>query len=265
VAVTCATCALQQERSGAAAPLLAADTVRGLMLFRDAGVPLENGASGRAAPSPQEFGWKMNDSRALMRHLAGMQREAEALHLLRTLPDHGPEWVLGHLSTLLDGSRFLTGRPGGLTPAEGRQLQEMRPRLEAALKRLAVSPVPRTLGHGDLHAGNVVRRGDSFTLLDWSDVSLSHPFLDGGPQYLVPEVHCAEASDAYLEAWAGLLPLPDLRTLLRDGVLAGELYRALGYTEGIQPHVADDDHDWDTGQLVHFRALLKLAQQHQEP
>ena len=109
------TCALQHQRPGAAAPLLAADTARGLMLMRDAGVPLENGASGRAPPSPQGSGWTMGDSCALMRHLAGVQRDAETLPLLRTLPDHGPEWVLGHLPALLDGSLFRTGRPEGLT------------------------------------------------------------------------------------------------------------------------------------------------------
>ena len=160
------TCALQHERPGAVALLLAADTARGLMLMRDAGVPLENGASGRAPPSPQGSGWTMGDSCALMRHLAGVQRDAETLPLMRTLPDHGPEWVLGHLTALLDGSLFLTGRPDGLTPEEGRQLQALYPRLEAALKRLAASPVPRTLGHGDLHGGNVMRAGDAFTLLD---------------------------------------------------------------------------------------------------
>ena len=258
------TCALQHQRPGAAAPLLAADTARSLMLMRDAGVPLENGASGRAPPSPQGSGWTMGDSCALVRHLAGVQRDAETLPLLRTLPDHGPEWVLGHLPALLDGSLFLTGRPEGLTVEEGWQLLALRPRLEMALKRLAASPVPRTLGHGDLHGGNVVRAGDAFTLLDWSDACLSHPFLDGGPQYLVPEHQRAEAADAYLEAWAGLLPLPDLRALLRDGTLAGELYRVLGYTENIQPNVAADDHDWDTGHLYHFRALLRLAEQDQD-
>ncbi|MFC4455293.1 phosphotransferase family protein [Deinococcus sonorensis] len=259
------TSALQHQPTGAAAPLLAADPARCLMLMRDAGDPLENGASGRAATLPQDTGWTMDDSRALLRHLAHVQRAAEHTPLLQTLPDHGPEWVLGHLPRLLDGTHFLTGRPDGLTATEGRHLQALAPRLEAALRRLAASPLPRTLVHGDLHGGNVVRAGPHFTLLDWSDASLSHPFLDGGPQYLVPHHQRAEAADAYLEAWADLLPQADLRALLYDGVLAGELARVLGYTEHIQPNVAADDHDWDTSHLFHFRALLQLGEEDLQP
>ena len=73
----------------------------------------------------------------------------------------------------------------------------------------------------------------------------------------MPEAQRTQAADAYLDAWTDLLPIVQLRALLQDGVLAGELYRALGYTEGIQPHVADDD--WHSAHLHHFRALLRLA------
>ena len=257
------TCALQHLLPGAAAPLLAADTRLGLMLLASAGHVLDDEQPDWFDLSTDSRTWTLDDSRAVLRHLARIQRGAEGLPLLASLPDHGPEWVLGQLPELFAGPLFLLGHPDGLTPAEAEALLALRPQLEAALARLACSPVPRTLGHGDLHEGNVLRQGDAFTVLDWSDASVSHPFLDGAARYLVPKRHREGAADAYLEAWSGLLPLGDLRDLLRDGALAGEVYRALGYTRGIQVHVADDE--WQTAHLGHFRALLRLAAPEQAP
>jgi Phosphotransferase enzyme family len=251
------TCTLSQALPGAAAPVLAADGERGLLLLEGAGTPLDNGASGWFTPPLGTAPWTLDDSRALLGWLAQLQRGAEGLPLLGTLPDHGPEWVRAQLPGLLAESQFLTGQPGGLSAEEVAALLALRPQLEAALDHLSASPIPRTLGHGDLHDGNVVRQHGQFTLLDWSDASVTHPFLDGGPQYLVPEDQRDAAQDSYLHAWTDLLPLPGLRALLQDGLLAGELYRALGYTQGIQPHVADGD--WRAAHLGHFRALLRLA------
>jgi Phosphotransferase enzyme family len=252
------TCTLWRELSGAAAGVLAANTGRGLLLLTDAGEPLTDTCSGWFTPPSDTVNWTAADSAALMRQLAHIQRGAEHLLLLGTLPDHGPEWVLGHLPELLAGPLFRTEKPEGLNPDEVAALLTLRPRLEAALERLIASPVPRTLGHGDLHRGNVLRQGHTFTLLDWSDASRTHPFLDCGPQYLVPEDQRPEAEDVYLEAWAEFLPLPELRTLLQDAVLVGELYRVLGYTENIQPFVYG--HAWDDAHVLHFRELLKVAQ-----
>jgi Phosphotransferase enzyme family len=252
------TCTLWHELPGAAARVLAADIGRGLLLLSDAGEPLIGTCSGWITPPADAPHWTSADSAALMRQLARIQRGAERLPLLGTLPDHGPEWVLGHLPRLLAGPLFRTEMEGGLNPVEVAALLALRPRLQAALERLIASPVPRTLGHGDLHKGNVLRQGQAFTLLDWSDASRTHPFLDGGPLYLVPESRRPEAEDVYLQAWTEFLPLPELRALLQDAALVGELYRVLGYTENIQPFVYG--HAWDDAHVLHFRELLKFAQ-----
>jgi Phosphotransferase enzyme family len=255
------TCTLWRELPGAAAPVLAANTERGLLLLADAGEPLIETCSGWFTPPADAEDWTPEDSAALMQHLARIQRRAEKQPWLGRLPDHGPEWVLGHLPKLLAGPLFRTEKKDGLNPDEVAALLALRPRLESVLEHLIASPIPRTLGHGDLHKGNVLRQGHIFTLLDWSDASLTHPFLDCGPQYLVPEVQRPAAEIVYLQAWTEFLPLPELQSLLQGGLLAGELYRVLGYTENIQPFVyADDwDDDWNGAHLHHFRALLKLA------
>jgi Phosphotransferase enzyme family len=251
------TCALWRELPGSVAPVIAADTARGLLLLADAGAPLIGTCSGWFTPPTDAEHWTPEDSASLLAHLASLQRRAEGLPLLGHLPDHGPNWVRDHLDELLAGPLLLVGQEPGLTQEEAAALLAFRPELEAALERLIKSPIPRTLGHGDLHRGNVLRQDGDFTFLDWSDASRTHPFLDCGPQYLVPDDQRPAAADVYLQAWTELLPLPELRGLLRDAALVGELYRVLGYTENIYPFVHGDD--FDGAHILHFRALLSRA------
>lgn len=253
---------LSRELPGGAPFVLASDSALGALLLEDAGEPIEVEATGWNGPAAHPERWTLEDSRALLRHLARVQRATEMRLPELTelgLPDHGPEYLLERLPTLFEPERLLEGQPGGLSSAETQRFVLLRPALEAALTRLAASPVPRTLGHGDLHEGNVVVRDGAFTLIDWSDSSITHPFLDANPRYLVPEAHAEAAAEAYLDAWAGVLPPEELRALLRDAVLAGEVYRALGLILGIQPHVEDDSEQGDA-HLYHVQALLRMTE-----
>ncbi|GGO35535.1 phosphotransferase family protein [Deinococcus humi] len=237
------------ELTGAAPPVLAADTRRGLLLLADTGEE-------QSAP----------DLNALMRHLARVQRASIPLLGGWTLRDRGPEYVLGWLEHLLSDEALLIGQAGGFTPEAAEGLRGQRPQLEAALRRLMTSPLPRTLGHGDLHGGNVVERDGRFTFLDWSDVCLTHPFLDANPAYFLgfeamdqlgasQRRALAAATDAYLDAWSDLAPLPELRALFNDALTLGELFRALGYVDGIQGAV-EDQTEWRGVHLEHLRRLV---------
>ena len=252
---------LSRELPGGAPFVLASDTVLGVMLLEDAGEGLESGASSWSTPPTTPDAWTQGDSRALTRHLADVQRATEP-HLddlaRLGLPDHGPGWLLERLPTLYTPEVYRTGQPGGLSEDEIAAFTALRPALELALDRLDRSPIPRTLGHGDLHEGNVVGREGHFTILDWSDAALTHPFLDANPDYLVTTTHAEAAADAYLSAWHGLLPPSELHALLRDAEWAGEVNRMLGYTQGIHPFVEDTSELGDA-HLHHLRALLRLA------
>ena len=240
---------LNRALPGAGPPVLALDELGGLLLMDHAGAEL--------------YGRADLDGPALARRLAGVQRATEGRLEALDLPDHGPAWVARELPGLLCDKHFQLGQPEGLTPDEARAMLALRPRLEASARRLAESPIPVTLGHGDLHLGNVAVEGERLTLLDWSDASLTHPFLDAAPAYLVSE-ETGQAGqdafrDAYLEAWSELAPLPELRALYADAALIAEVYRALGYTLGIQPQV-EDQSEWGSAHLYHLRALLERAQ-----
>ncbi|WP_221091022.1 phosphotransferase [Deinococcus aquaedulcis] len=232
---------LAREVPGAAPRVLAADTARGFLLLAD---------SGEAGP---------DDLTGLLRHLAWVQRASLPLLPTLGLRDRGPAYVRRWLPHLLSDEGLQVGQTKGFTAAEAAALRTRQPALDAALARLAASPLPPTLGHGDLHAGNVTARDGTFTLLDWSDVCATHPFLDANPAYLAPDdtppEALAAARDVYLAAWTDHAPLDDLRALHEDAVLAGELFRALGYVDGIQGAVPDKT-EWHAVHLDHLRRLL---------
>ena len=242
---------LARELPGAAPPVLAADREQGFLLLGDCG---------EVSDSP--------DLNSLMTHLARVQRSSLPHLSGWKLRDRGPEYVLTWLDTLFSEEVLMIGQEGGLSTAEAGALRTARPELEAALHRLAESPLPRTLGHGDLHSGNVTVQGGVFTFLDWSDVCLTHPFLDANPAYFLglgeldqdARTRRAEldtARDAYLAAWTDLAPLDDLRALFSDALLAGELFRALGYVDGIQGAV-EDKSEWRGAHLDHLRRVLRV-------
>lgn len=248
---------LARELEGAAPPVLAADEERGFLLLADAGAVVDEA----------EF-----DLNALMRHVARLQRESVPLlseWLSRwSLHTRGPEYVLSWLDHLLSDECLLLGHEDGFTPQEATKLRARRPALEGALHRLSASPLPRTLGHGDLHGGNVVQWDGQFTILDWSDVCLTHPFMDINPAYFLPnpwenslspdQERVNAATDAYLQGWTDFAPLDDLRALLRDGLKAAELYRALSYVDGLQGAV-EDKTEWHGTHLIHLRKVLEMV------
>jgi hypothetical protein len=100
-----------------------------------------------------------------------------------------------------------TGRPGGLTADETAGLQDRLPAVEAACRALAASGVPDSLDHGDLSARQVIVGEMGPVILDWSDGSVTHPFLsaaaflddDRRPTTGVPAR--GDLVDAYLGPW----------------------------------------------------------------
>lgn len=235
---------LARDLPGAAPPVLASDPGQGFLLMADAGAELE-------AP----------DLKAIMLHLAHVQQASLTLAPELDLPEHGPVHIASRLDHLLSDEVVMLEKPGGLTSGEVQALRAARPDLQAALNRLEASSLPRTLGHADLHGGNVVSGPGGLTFLDWSDASLTHPFLDAQPGYFLPTgmvpdpAELARATEAYLLSWTGYASLADLRSQHADASRTAELLRALGYVDGIQPFM-DDPTEWHGAHLLHLRQLL---------
>jgi hypothetical protein len=68
-------------------------------------------------------------------------------------------------------------RPDGLSLDEYQRLQASVYRVAKLCEQLANLRVPQTLHHGDLHDGNVFIRDRHYSLFDWGDSSIAHPYF----------------------------------------------------------------------------------------
>jgi hypothetical protein len=134
-----------------------------------------------------------------------------------------------------DDSLLLVGLPGGLSAAEAATLRARVPELADACRALDAIGIPDSLEHGDLSATQVIVGEMGPVILDWSDGSITHPFLSaasfladrpaGGGPGAVGE---ADLIDAYLAPWVAA----DCTTL-------AEARRALGLAGTVLPlHLA---------------------------
>lgn len=112
---------------------------------------------------------------------------------------------------LADDELLMVDRPGGLTVREAAKIRGRLPELVEACLALAASGVPDSLEHGDLAADEVIIGEMGPVFLDWSDGSITHPFLsaasllrDGGDGDGAGKGGVAdERVAAYLGPWLG--------------------------------------------------------------
>ncbi|GLW92407.1 phosphotransferase [Actinokineospora globicatena] len=110
------------------------------------------------------------------------------------------------------------------------EIAALAPRVADWCARLAESPVPVSIDHNDLHAGNFLRDGRFY---DWGDSVVAHSFAS----MLVPLSMLGPDSDrgrdAYLEAFTDLAPRADLVTDLELACRVGKIARALTWHRAV--------------------------------
>lgn len=104
---------------------------------------------------------------------------------------------------LADDSLLLVGLPGGLSPDEVAALRANTPAYVAACHELASSGVPDSLEHGDLSADEVILGEMGPVFLDWSDGSITHPFLSAAAFLDHAATQPAGDRDALVTAYLG--------------------------------------------------------------
>lgn len=116
-----------------------------------------------------------------------------------------------------------------LTLDERRTAAAMRPWLVDQLVALAGCGMPYSLGHGDLHLGNVAYADGRAVLYDWTDAALTFPALD-------VELLAGSAGDAgpatrqaYVEVWREVVGEAAVATALRHAPAANLAYQAISY------------------------------------
>ncbi|MGJ9413878.1 phosphotransferase [Aeromicrobium sp. CF4.19] len=186
---------------------LAVDAERGWVLTSDRGVTLGDDHT------PTTDDWC-----DVVRTVAGLQRglvDHERAVLATGLPDCSPLTVPARLEQMVDRLAGLPAHhPARLSAAEVRALDDRRDDVVDAAQRLAASPLPTTLQHGDVHPWNAFTDG---RLLDFGDAQwacavevLSVPF---GWITHESELPWDDVLAAYAEQWVDLVGLRELRTL----------------------------------------------------
>ena len=214
---------------GIVPPVVAADSALGRIITEHIDGPL------LASLADQSDAWTATLSR-----LAEIQRvlaaEPTALAMagvvavpLRALTDAVPR-------LLDDDALLMTGQPDGLT---AREVTGLRARTEAfveACDALADSGVPDSLEHGDLTADEVILGAMGPFFLDWSDGSITHPFLSAA-SLLADGAAGDDPDGAYLGPWlaAGIITGEAGRVALRHATTVLPLHLAGLYADRILP------------------------------
>jgi hypothetical protein len=164
-----------------------------------------------------------------------------------------------------------TGRLPGIDAAtwlSEDELAELRaavPHLTAICAELATYAIPPSLVHGDLHLGNVAQGPRGYLFLDWTDASVTHPFLDLLTFFQEDEAEIEgplrdRLRDAYLSEWTAFEPPERLRRAWRLAEPLSALHQAIGYRSivadlrPVERHTAQSPAHWLRTLLAGLRA-----------
>jgi hypothetical protein len=210
---------------------LAVDRRRGWMLLPDVGPEI-----GWSAPVEVREDVVRAFARLQIRSAGSVDRLLQAGCL-----DRRPQWLARQATqwpATVDLSRWLSA-------AEVAELTACVAGLAAASAALADQPVPATLGHGDMHLGNVARAGSGYWFFDWTDGCVMHPFLDMIAIFFFEDDPAVRdrLRDAYLAEWAAYAPAARLLDIWRLAEPLAAFNHAISYVS-ISAHVeqgTDDD------------------------
>ena len=190
-------------------------------------------------------------------HQLGWDPEATWAQGLRRLGEVQRAWV-GHLDELVDaggrrrpledltaalpGLLDVDGLAGRLEPSLVERWQGTFPRLVDACRELQDIDLPDALVHGDAHPWNIAVTETGNVVFDWSDAA-------AGPSFLDLAVFLRRAKDlalrrvlrdAYLDAWAGLVPRDRLERAAELAMTVGALYQVVTY-QALLPALPPED------------------------
>ncbi len=117
-----------------------------------------------------------------------------------------------------------------LDDSERRTAVAMLPWLTDQITALAEAGMPYSLGHGDLHLGNVAPAADGLVLFDWTDAAVTFPVLDvallarSAGDEMAPAVRAA-----YAEVWREARDEAVVNAALALAPLVNTAYQAVSY------------------------------------
>jgi hypothetical protein len=217
---------------GLVPPLVAADLATGRMLLEHV-----------AGPALTEMPDRPDAWTATLARLAEAQRvlaEDVAVLSVASVAPAPLDDLAGRVPDLLaDDDLLLVDRPGGLARDEAATLRSRAGEFDDAVGRLAADGIPPSLDHGDLSATQVIVGDMGPVIIDWSDASVTHPFLAAASFLMDPSSHPAGSADdlveAYLAGWAADASPAALRESLELARIVHPLHTAQAYADRILP------------------------------
>ncbi len=178
---------------GSVPPVVAADAALGRIITEHVAGPF------LAALSDRADAWTATLSRlAEIQRVLALEPAALAMAGVAAAPVGA---LAGVVPRLLDDDDLLQiGRPEGLSDAEAAVLRARIPELVEACHALSQGGIPDSLDHGDLTSDEVILGEMGPVFLDWSDGSITHPFLSAA-SLLADGAPSEERVSAYLAPW----------------------------------------------------------------
>jgi Phosphotransferase enzyme family len=258
--------ALAQWRPDCMPTLLAVEPKNGWMLMADGGTTVREAI--KADGNIQHWGELLPRYAQLQIEMANHGDDLLAAgipnRLLSTLPNQ-IETLLGHRDMLH------IGQPEGLTSAEYERLVGMKDRLTGLCEKLASSPIPESIHHGDFHDANIFLNEGRYVFFDWGDSSVAHPFFSLRTTFVIIEYfqgfkpgspELAQLRDAYLEPWRSFGSCDQLLAAFDLASCLSPLASALGWyrvVSSLEPSLRTDYAGAVPSLLREFLELEDLA------
>ena len=222
---------------GLVPPLIAADPATGRLLTAHVDGPMLADVTDRAA-------WTATLIRlAETQHVLAAERSRLAVAGVASAPLSSLDAAIPDL--LADRELLRVGRRGGLSERDWSDLCQHEDELVAACHDLASSGVPDSLDHGDLSAAQVIVGEMGPVILDWSDATITHPFL----ALAAFDAGAAETA-AYLSAWEGIVDPGAARDAAQAARSVEPLHLARSYRDRILPGL---EQPWEMDRVVPTR------------
>ena len=152
-----------------------------------------------------------------------------------------------------------------LTPEELAKLADLVPVMKKQIAELDAFGLPMSIMHGDLNSNNVaLTKVGQFIYYDWTDLTVSHPFLDldaflnWGSRFEkeIPDWQ-VRVSNAYLEAWTVYLPMDQLIQAFEIAAGLAIMVQALNYYWIFTKIEASGRWEFEDFVSYYFRRILK--------
>lgn len=234
---------------GCVPPVVAADTALGRIITEHVAGP----ALSSLPDDPEAWGASLSRLAEIQRVLAA-EPTTLAIAGVMAAPLRALAAAIPRL--LGDDGLLRTGQPDGLTTAEVTGLRARIPAFVDACHALAASGVPDSLEHGDLHADEVILGEMGPVFLDWSDGSITHPFLSAA-SLLADGGAYDERASSYLGPWvaAGVITESAGRAALEGARTVLPLHLASLYADRILPALRDGSRS-DSAVIRALRTLV---------